>query len=260
MTATLYARDPAPAALTPPGLARLTHVELRKATDTRAGRWLLIIIALIAVITAAVTALAGKDNGHTLRHILGNTAGLTALLLPVLGVLLVTSEWSQRTALTTFTLVARRERVIAAKITAGTVLGLAAAIVCAALATAGTTLATHPSANPGTWHAAGAAIGYSVLFQVLNVLLGVGFGLLFLNTPLAVVVYFALPTGWGILTSSVHALHSTGDWLDPSTAWNNLTNATMTGTTWAQVATAAAVRVLLPVAAGAVRVLRSAVS
>jgi ABC-2 type transport system permease protein len=260
MTATLYARDPAPAVLTRPGLARLSRVELRKATDTRAGRWLLIIIALIAVAAAAITAFAGQANGHTLRHILSNTASFTALLLPVLGVLLVTSEWSQRTALTTFTLVARRERVIAAKIIAAIVLGLAAAIVCAALAVAGTAVATHPTANSGTWDAAGAAIGYSVLFQVLNVLLGVGFGLLFLNTPLAIVVYFALPTAWGILTSSVHALHSTGDWLDPSTAWNNLTNATMSGTTWAQVATAAAVWVLLPVAVGGIRVLRSAVS
>ena len=260
MTATLYARDRAPAALTPPGLARLSRVELRKATDTRAGRWLLILIALIAMVTAAVTALAGQDNGHTLRHILSNTASVTALLVPVLGVLLVTSEWSQRTALTTFTLVARRERVIAAKILAGIALALAAAIVSAALAGAATALAAHPSASPGPWHAAGAAIGYSVLFQVLNVLLGIGFGLLFLSTPLAIVVYFALPTGWGILTSSVHALHSAGDWLNPSTAWNNLTNATMTGTTWAQVATAATVWVLLPVAAGTVRVLRGAVS
>jgi ABC-2 type transport system permease protein len=99
-----------------------------------------------------------------------------------------------------------------------------------------------------------------VLFQVLNVLLGVGFGLLFLNTPLAIVVYFALPAAWGILTSSVQALHSTGNWLDPSTAWDNLTNATMTGTTWAQVAAATAAWVLLPVALGTVRVLRSAVS
>lgn len=261
MNATLYARDQAPASsLTPPGLARLSQVELRKATDTRAGRWLLIVLVLIAVTAAAVTSLAGQDDGHTLRHILSNTAGLTALLLPVLGVLLVTSEWSQRTALTTFALVPRRERVIAAKIAAAVTLSLAAAIVCAALAAAGTALATHPSAGPGPWYSAGAAIGYSVLFQVLNVLLGVGFGLLFLNTPVAIVVYFALPTGWGILTSTVHALHSTGDWLNPSTAWDNLTNATMTGTTWAQVATAAAVWVLLPVAAGTIRVRRSAVS
>jgi ABC-2 type transport system permease protein len=98
------------------------------------------------------------------------------------------------------------------------------------------------------------------LTNVLSVLLGVGFGLLFLNTPVAIVVYFALPTGWGILTSSVHALHSTGNWLDTATAWDNLTNATMTSTTWAQVATATAVWVLLLLVAGTARVQRTAIS
>lgn len=84
------------------------------------------------------------------------------------------------------------------------------------------------------------------------------FGLL--NTPVAIVVYFALPTAWGILTSSIKALHSTGHWLDTSTAWAHLPNATMTGTTWAQVATAAAVWVVLPAAAGFARVRRSMIS
>jgi len=43
--------------------------------------------------------------------------------------------------------------------------------------------------------------------------------LLFLNTPVAIVVYFALPTAWGILTSGVDALNGVGDWGNPSTAW-----------------------------------------
>lgn len=84
-------------------------------------------------------------------------------------------------------------------------------------------------------------------------LLGIGFGLLFLNTAIAIVVYFAPPAGWSILTSSIHALHSTGDWLNPATAWDHLTNAIMTGTTWAQTAAAAAIWILLPVAAGTAR-------
>jgi len=54
------------------------------------------------------------------------------------------------------------------------------------------------------------------------------------------VVYFTLPSGWAILTSSVRALDSTGNWLDPSMACGHLSNVTVTGTIWAQVATAAA--------------------
>ncbi|MFY1636315.1 hypothetical protein ACN27F_24085 [Solwaraspora sp. WMMB335] len=38
----------------------------------------------------------------------------SAFLLPVLGVLLVTTEWSQRTALTTFALIPLRHRVLGA--------------------------------------------------------------------------------------------------------------------------------------------------
>jgi len=61
-----------------------------------------------------------------------------------------------------------------------------------------------------------------VRLPILNLLLGVGFGLLFRNTPVAVVMYFVLPTAWSILTGAVSALAATGRWLDPSTAWNHL--------------------------------------
>jgi ABC-2 type transport system permease protein len=74
------------------------------------------------------------------------------------------------------------------------------------------------------------------------------------------VVSFTLPSGWAILTSSVRALHSTGTWLDPSMAWGPLSNVTVTGAIWAQVATAAAAWIVFPVAAGSARVLRRAIS
>ena len=47
-----------------------------------------------------------------------------SILLPIIGILLVSSEWSQRTALITFTLVPKRMRVMSAKIAAGVVLGV----------------------------------------------------------------------------------------------------------------------------------------
>ena len=57
------------------------------------------------------------------------------------------------------------------------------------------------------------------------------------------------------LRKAVDTLAGTGRWLDPSTAWNHLADGTMTATTWAQVGTAAAVWVALPVLAGGWRVL-----
>jgi ABC-2 type transport system permease protein len=84
----------------------------------------------------------------------------------------------------------------------------------------------------------------------------VGFGLLFRNTPVAVVMYFVLPTAWSILTGAVSVLAATGKWLDPSTAWNHLADAgTVSATLWAQVAVAAAVWIVVPVLAGGWRVL-----
>jgi ABC-type transport system involved in multi-copper enzyme maturation permease subunit len=253
MTATVYAPTAAPETLAPPPLARLVLVELRKAVDTRAGRWLLVLIALVAVAGAVIVAVTGEADERNLTHVLGDTSQMVSVLLPLLGILLVTAEWSQRTALTTFTLVPRRERIIAAKAAAGVTLAAAATVVCVAVCAVVLVPADHGRAD--LWQDAGLAIGYALVFQILNLLLGVGFGLLFHSTPVAIVVYFAAPTAWSILTSTVSALAGTGRWLDPSTAWNHLAGGTLTATTWAQVGTAAAVWIVLPMLAGGWRVL-----
>ena len=207
---------------------------------------------------AILTAVTGSAGDRNLPQVLGDTCQLVAVLLPVLGILLVTSEWSQRTVLTTFTLVPRRSRVIAAKAAAGALLAVAATVVCVAVSTMVLVAADHGRA--GLWHGAGQAIGYAFVYQILNLLLGIGFGMLFRNTPVAVVVYFVAPTAWSILTGAISALAATGRWLDPSTSWNHLAGGTVTATTWAQVATAAAVWITLPLLAGGWRVLRRPVA
>jgi ABC-type transport system involved in multi-copper enzyme maturation permease subunit len=241
-----------------PPLARLVWIELRKAVDTRAGRWLLVLVGLVALLTAVLTAVTKPASNHNLPHVLGNTSQLVAILLPVLGILLVTSEWSQHTALTTFTLVPRRSRIIAAKAAAGALLAAAATVVCVAVTAVVLGAADH--GQGGLWQDPGRAIGYALVFQILNVLLGVGFGVLFRSTPVAVVTYFVIPTAWSILTGTVSALAATGRWLDPSTAWNHLAGGTMTATTWAQVATTAAAWIALPALAGGWQVLHRPVS
>jgi ABC-2 type transport system permease protein len=256
---TLYAPAATPAAPAPPPLARLTRVELRKATDTRSGRWLLAVIAVIAVAGAVVAALTGHDSDHTLALILGVTVQVTVILLPVAGVLLVTSEWSQHSALTTFTLVPRRSRVVAAKAAAATLLGVAAAVACVAIAAVVTALVPHGMGAAGIWAGAGSAIGQAVLFEALNVLLGVAFGLVFRSSAVAIVVYFALPTGWSILTSTVSALTGVGRWLDPGTTWDRLAGGTLTATNWSQAAATAGVWIVLPAAIGLWRVIREPV-
>ncbi len=203
-----------------------------------------------------LTTVTSRASNHNLPHVLGDTSQLAAILLPVLGILLVTSEWSQHTALTTFTLVPLRSRVIAAKAAGGALLAAAATVLCVAVSSAALAAADHGQA--GQWQHAGLAISYAFVFQTLNLLLGVGFGLLFRSTPVAVVAYFVIPTVWSILTGTVGALAATGRWLDPSTAWNHLAGGTVTATTWAQVAAAA--WIVLPALAGGWHVLHRPVN
>jgi ABC-2 type transport system permease protein len=87
-----------------PTMTRLVKVETRKMIDTRAGIWLLGITLAAALLAAGIALFAVKPADATFDDFFANISGLQSILLPVIGVLLVTSEWGQRTALTTFTL------------------------------------------------------------------------------------------------------------------------------------------------------------
>src|SRR4051812_1823564 len=83
---------------------RLLRAELRKLMDTRAGFWLLTAIGLITVAVVVVFLCVADADQLTYMNFVGATATPQSLLLPVLGILAVTAEWSQRTGLVTFTL------------------------------------------------------------------------------------------------------------------------------------------------------------
>jgi ABC-2 type transport system permease protein len=152
----------------------------------------------------------------------------------VLGILAVTSEWSQRTGLTTFALVPERGRVIAGKLVAAVVLGVASTAACLITAAAGNLVAG------GSWSLSLAAIAHGALFEVIGVVGGVAFGLAFLSSPLAIVLYYALPTAWAILGETVHALDKPADWLELGRTLEPLVDGGMTGRAWAQLATSLA--------------------
>ena len=237
--------------------ARLVKVELRKMTDTRAGRWLLIAIAVITVLIVGLLAFVGDSTDHTFENFLGATATPQGFLLPVLGVLLVTSEWGQRATLTTFTLVPHRSRVLIAKIVAAVLFGLAA-IVVAMLASA---LAALVSNAPAPWGSFGIEdVAKVALLQTLGVLQGVAFGMLLLNSAAAIVAYFVLPIGFNIVTSAVPGLHGVQPWIDPGTAQMQLFGGGwLTGEEWAQLATTTLLWIGVPLALGALRMLRAEV-
>ena len=79
--------------------ARLVRSELRKTYDTRAGMWLLIALALLTLAGNVLFMIFTDDRSElSMLNFVGFGSFLQALLLPVLGILVVTSEWSQRTA------------------------------------------------------------------------------------------------------------------------------------------------------------------
>jgi len=116
---------------------RLTLVELRKMTDTRAGFWLQCAVVALTLAIAGILVGFGETSDQTFETMLEAAMQPSVNLLPVIGTLLVSSEWSQRTAQQTFTLVPKRTRVISSKLLASLVVAAAAfamSIVVALLA------------------------------------------------------------------------------------------------------------------------------
>jgi ABC-2 type transport system permease protein len=238
-------------------LGRLTRVELRKLVDTRASRWLLIAIGVITAAAIVIFFFAADRSDRTFLNFIGFAATPQGFLLPVLGILLVTSEWSQRTALATFTLVPVRGRVLAAKVIAALVAGLIAIAVAVAVAV----LATVAGGADNAW----ANIGIDdfakfCLLQISGVLQGLAFGLLFLNSAAAIVTFFVLPTVFSIVANVWDALRDAAPWIDLATAQTPLFAGTNLSTEeWWQLASTTVIWVVLPFAVGLVRVLRAEV-
>lgn len=236
-------------------LSRLVKVEMRKMVDTRAGLWLIIAIGLITALITLVFMLSSETNDRTFVNFMGIMATPQGFLLPVLGILLVTQEWSQRTGMVTFTLEPHRGKVIAAKVLAALAFGLLAVVLALILAALGTAI----GGAPGAWDGIGADdLGKYALLQITGVLQGLAFGLIFLNSAAAIVTYFVLPIAFSIVASLWSALADAQPWIDLGTSQQPLFNGSnLSGEEWAQVATGTLIWVVLPFLAGLWRVLRA---
>jgi ABC-2 type transport system permease protein len=240
--------------------ATLTLVEWRKQLDTRAGRWML---AVIAIVTAGVLAVMVAVNGgnHSFGAFVVGTTTPMAMLLPIVGVLAATSEWSQRTALVTFTLEPRRTRVGLAKVVAAIGSGLALLVLTVGLAAlAHLLVVAFRDADPA-WDVTARAVLYLALSVVLFMAQGVGFGLLLRSTPAAIVTLLLLPTLFGLLGGLVPGMADVLPWIDLGTAGEPLLfGSALDGEGWAQLGTATLIWVVAPLAGGLWRTARSEIS
>src|SRR4051794_36174832 len=240
-----------------PGLGRPVAVELRKMLDTRAGFWLQVAMVALTVVVVVVRLLVGDPADHTFQSVLDVGLQPAAVLLPVLGILLVTSEWSQRTALITFALIPVRSRVLGAKLIASLLLAVAMLVMSVAVVAAGV-FVSSPGVE-GTWSDAAPLLGQSAVYLTTGVVAGVAFGAMLLAAAPAIVLRFALPTSWMAIVS-LPLFSGVAPWVDNARAVGQMTAEVLSATQWAHVGTALALWMLLPLAVGTWRITRREVT
>lgn len=239
----------------PPGLARLISVELRKMVNTRSGFWVLIGIAAVSALAAVISTTNHGGHLATLTHVLHAASQPSAYLLPVMGVLLICGEWSQRTKLTTFTLTPSLPRVIAAKVGASWIVSTVALAFCILVSLVAVTLLGHHPGGAGglSWLVLAQGWGYLAATMVV----GVGFGVAILVSAPAIVTYLLLPIVWGALVGNISALAGVARWLDSSQTLTPMTQQPMTGIQWAHALVTLAVWGGIPILIGWFRIARN---
>ena len=236
-----------------PSIGRLAAIELRKIRDTRAGKWLLALTGVFTVGFVLIVLLTGDSGDRSLADLISASMLPVSFLPPVLAILAMTSEWAQRTGLVSFALVPRRGRLIAAKLIATTALALAAVALAVFVSAIGAAISGGGAGSSSALD----AIGYAIVFQVLFVSMGAAFGLAFMSTPVAVVMFFLLPSVLSALGGLIEWLREPLEWVDPNVAWLALTEPPAAAGDWPRVATAALLMIGLPLCAGLIRLRRA---
>jgi ABC-2 type transport system permease protein len=244
---------------------RLVAVELRKIFDTRAGRWLLASIAALTalVLVIQLSVAAAQDLQLDFRDFMEGMNTPIGILLPVLGIMAVTSEWSQRTAMVTFTLEPLRGRVIAAKFVTTVLLAVAAIVVGMLLSVLANVLYGLISDFDVVWGIGAMDVFYYFLLHLFGMATGFAFGALFLNTPAAIVLYFVysfvLPGLFELGAQLMSWFDDLRPWIDFSYAQGPLIDGTIEGKDWAYLATTTLIWLVLPLAGGLWRIFRAEV-
>ena len=195
MTATIIPPDtieaePARRTAQPIPATRLVKVELRKMFNTRSGFWMLISIGALSPISAGSLLVLGLNSDVTYQNFVRASGFPMSVILPIIAILAVTGEWSQRSGLTTFTLVPSRERVIGAKAIATLLVGLGAVSVAFAVGALGNVAGAALAGLDTTWDISLSMALQMVLYNLLGMAFGFALGVLLRNSAAAIVGYF----------------------------------------------------------------------
>lgn len=244
-------------------LARLVQVELRKSFDTRSGRWLLASLGLAAVLTTgAIIAWAPTAELAYSQFTLAIGVPMT-VILPIIAVLSVTSEWSQRSGLATFTLVPHRGRVVLAKAIAAVLVTVPATAVAFSVGALGNLIGATSADVPTIWDQSLVDVGYFAAGQTLLLLVGFVLGALVRNSSGAIVAYmlygFVVPGLLAFLAFNQDWFADARPWLDAKYNQDALLQGQLVGDGWSHLAVTSLVWLVVPMMVAVVNVLRSEV-
>ncbi len=244
-------------------MTRVVGIELRKMFDTRSGFWMLMSIAITATLATAAVIVWAPDSALTYDTFAAAIGFPMSVILPMIAILSVTSEWSQRSGLTTFTLVPHRGRVIGAKFTGAVIVGVASMLVAMAIGAIGNIVGTAITGTPLVWDDTVGHLALIVLANVLGMMIGFTLGVVLRNSAGAIVGYFVftlvLPTLAELLAGAASWFSDARGWIDFNYAQGALFNGDMAAKDWAHIATASAVWIVVPLAIGLTMLFRSEV-
>ena len=249
--------------VSPVPLSRVINVELRKMFDTRSGFWLMASIVITALLTTIGTIAFAPDADLTYYTFAKAIGFPMTVVLPIIAILSITGEWSQRSGLTTFTLVPHRNRVIAAKAVSSVAVAIASMLFAFVIGAIGNLVGTAIAGTDTVWDVSLAEGVNIVLGSLLCLLTGTMLGMLIRSSAAALVAYFVysllLPTVSGILASSQEWFRDLQPWVDLNYAQAALFEGTLTGEQWANVAVTASTWLVLPAILGLRLVMKSEV-
>lgn len=244
-------------------MSRVVGVELRKMFDTRSGFWLMTSIGITALLATGAVILFAPDTALTFDSFAAAIGVPMTIILPIMAILSVTSEWSQRSGLTTFTLVPHRGRAIWAKAISAVGVGIVSILVAFSVGALGNVVGTSITGTDLVWDLSFENLLYITLANVLGLLMGFMLGVLIRNSAGAIVGYFVysmvLPTLFELLANFQGWFQDVRGWIDFNFASGQLFDGALTSTEWAHLGVSGLIWLVIPLTIGVLLVLRSEV-
>ena len=269
MTATIISPDtikaaPARPVARPIPTTRLVKIELRKMFNTRSGFWMLISIGVLSPISAGSLLVFGLNSDVTYQNFVRASGFPMSVILPIIAILAVTGEWSQRSGHTTFTLVPSRERVIGAKAIATLLVGLGAVSVAFAVGALGNVAGSALAGVDTVWDISLFMAPQMVLYNLVGMAFGFALGVVLRNSAAAIVGYFVASLVVPGILALLAQVRSWFEDLQPWIDWNYtqvalLEGATNTGKEWAMLGSTTMIWIVIPLVVGLLFLRRSEV-